>query len=140
MAAEKNGKKSIKSYIIAAIALTVMIGLCVWYENPFDETESKRIIIDICNAFTTPGVVFSGVSLLTFLASLGAYDSFAYAFSNFSLHNLWFAAKQPKKYKSLYEYKQKKDERGRWWWPEGLWLGLGSLTVSGILLIVYFIL
>ena len=132
-------KKKIISYLISGAVLLSAIGGCLWWENPFDAVGAKNVIIDICNAFTVPGVWFLGASVLTYLSKLGAYDSFGYTFSNFSLHNLWFT-KQPKKYKSFYDYKVAKDEKGRAWWPEGLWLGLGTLTVSGILLIVYFIL
>ena len=135
---EKNIKKR-QGYLISVGLILLSIAVLLWWENPLDETDAKSVINDICNAFTVPGVIFSGISLLSYMAKLGAYDSFGYTFSNFSLHNLWFK-KQPKKYKSFYDYKVAKDEKGRRWWKEGLFVGLASLAISAVLLIVYFIL
>ncbi|MBO7303859.1 MAG: DUF3899 domain-containing protein [Clostridia bacterium] len=136
---EEKKQNGAKKYVWTAFALIMVVGFLLYWNDPLEKEGAKEIINVVCNSFTVPGVFFSGIAALTYLAKLGAYDSFGYTFSNFSLHNLWFS-KQPKKYKSFYDYKVAKDEKGRHWWKEGLFVGLASLAVSGILLIVYLIL
>jgi hypothetical protein len=136
---EKN-KINIRSYIAPLVALLIAVGVCLYFfNNPFEATGAKDVVMCFCNAFTVPGVIFFGFAVLTYLSSLGAYDGLGYTFYNFGLHNLW-PTKHPKKYKNLYEYKENKDKKGRAWWKSGLVVGLFSLLISAILLIVYLIL
>ena len=137
--ADNTKKRKTRSYLITVLSLLVLLGLCLFYENPFAAEDAKEVMTRLGNAFAVPGVLFAGIGLLSYLASLGAYDSLGYTFSNFALHNI-FVSKQPKKYKSLYEYKAAKDEKGRTWWRQGLFVGLASLFVSMVLLVVYYIL
>ena len=136
---EDEKKKLIIRYVKTALALILVIAVCLVIENPFaEENTAGDVLMALCNSFTVPGVLFAGIGTLSYFAYLGAYDGIGYAFTNFGLHNLW-VTKQPKKYKSYYEYKTAKDEKGRVLWPHILIVGLASLAVSVILLIVYFV-
>lgn len=126
-------------YVRWLVILAAAIAVCVFIEKPHEQETAKEAIGKICNCFTVPGVVFAGVGGLSYISHLGGYDSFGYTFSNFSLHNIW-VTKSRKKYDSFYDYKQKKDAKGRKWLPHVLQLGIASLAVGAVLLVIYLIL
>ena len=133
---EKRDKilKAVKwSIIWLAIALA-----CFFIEEPYAEKSAAEVIGKISNCFTVPGILLAGVGGLTYVSRLGGYDGIGYAFSNFGLHNIW-VTKQPKRYKSFYEYKEAKNKKGRKWLPEALITGLISLAVGVVFLIIYYI-
>ena len=129
-------KKLLLTYLITSLALISLVVACLFYEKAFSAETLEDAMIRICNSFTIPGIVFAGVGALSYLSSIGAYDGISYSFTNFALHNLWFT-KQPKKYKSFYEYKQAKDEKGRRWFPNLLIVGGASLALAVIFLVIY---
>lgn len=136
-------KEKIKKFLLSCIKpaslLVAAIVACFFIEDPFAETEIKELIGDLADVFTTPGVVFSGIGLLSYFSYLGAYDGLAYAFSNFGLHNLW-VTRRTERYKSLYDYRKAKDDKGRKWLPNVLAVGLLSFVIGIILFVVYLIL
>ena len=123
-------------WVLVAISFTVAM---YFIEKPLEAESAKEIVAGFSNCFFVPGALISSFAILGWLASRGAYDGLGYIFSNFALHSLIYRH-QPKKYESLYDYKQKKDEKGRTWPKHMLFVGLGTLTVSLILFIVYAIL
>ena len=70
------------------------------------------------------------------MAKLGAYDGLVYSFKNFGLHTLIGGNPNKKKTQTFYEYKTAKDEKGRKWFPNFLWVGVASLVIGIILAIV----
>ena len=123
-------------YIRTGVFVLLAIGLCVWLEKPFAAETAKETVGLLCDCFTVPGIMFLGIGGLTWVAHMGAFDSFGYIFRNFSLHNLW-TTKPKKKYESFYDYKQAKDEKGRPWLAHFAVLGAISLAVGFLLLGVY---
>lgn len=134
-----DGQKTRLRYIKTGVFVLLAIGLCIWLEEPFAAETTKDLIGNLCDCFTVPGIVFLGIGGLTWVGRMGGFDSFGYLFSNFSLHNLWVTGKK-KKYESLYDYKQAKEEKGRHWLSHFAVLGAISLAVGILLLIVYFLL
>lgn len=112
---------------------------CFFIEQPYGETDIREIMEKISNCFTVSGVVIGGIGGLSYISFLGGYDGLGYAFSNFALHNIW-TTKQPKRYKSLYEYKEAKDKKGRKWIPSALIVGLASIAIGIVFLVIYYIL
>ncbi len=129
----------LKKYIRWGVILLAFIAAMFFFESPFAEETPKDTVGAISNCFFVPGVFFAGIGGLSYISFLGGYDSFGYAFSNFSLHNIFYKTPR-KKYDSFYEYKIKKDKKGRSWLPEMLFTGLGSLGISLIIFIIYCIL
>lgn len=117
------------------IAISAFIAM-LFIEKPYEMQEAKQVLGSLSNCFVVPGVIFTGIGGLTFIASRGGYDSFGYMISNFSLHSL-IPGSHPKKYKSFYDYKQEKDDKGRKWLPHSLFTGLVNL-VFGILLLIFY--
>ena len=124
----------VKWSVVALFFTVIMFVL----EKPFSAEGAGEIIGLISNCFAVPGVLLTGLGVLSYLSSLGAYDGLAYMFSNFSLHSL-IPGHQKEKPGTLYEYKKMKDEKGRKWIPYALQVGLVMLGISVILLIIYFV-
>lgn len=132
-------KKLLTGYLICAgILIAGIIGM-MFYRQVFVQTDTKTIFGLLSDSFFVPGIIMAGVGGLSKLSALGAYDTFGYLFSRFSLHNFWVTGAKRKKYDSLYEYKQEKDKKGRSWLPYALWTGLGTCALSLILLIIYLV-
>ena len=134
---EVTEKAKLPAQIIGcSVALIVAVILIAFWEGLFQLTEAKDIVGTLSDCFFVPGVLFAGIGGLSWVSSKGGYDAFGYAFNNFALHNL-FPTKHPKKYKTLYDFKQEKDEKGRRWLPQLLITGGISLLIGVILFIVY---
>ncbi len=132
-------KTKIIRYVRWGSVLLAFIVAMFFYEKPYEQQGAKEIVGAISNCFITPGVVFSGIGILSYISKKGGYDSFGYVFSNFSLHHILFNT--PKvKYESLYDYKVAKDEKGRKWLPEMLFTGLGAFSVGVVIFVIYLIL
>ena len=136
-AAEKR-RRFLWRYGFGTLVLFTLAAAMAWWKNLFAAKNAAAVFRILADSFTVPGAVYAGLGGLSFFASKGAYDSFAYIFNNFALHNL-FPLKYPKKYISLYEYKQDKNEKGRTWWPHLLWLGCGALAFSLLCTILFFV-
>ncbi len=136
---EERIKPRLPRYIRTSCFLVAFVVICLIIENPFGEAETREIVRRVCNAFTVPGIVFSGIGALSYIFRLGVYDGILYSFSNFTLHNIW-VTRQPKSYKTFYEYKRARDEKGRGWLPHVLTVGLVSLLIGVLLLAIYLVL
>lgn len=125
-------RKLIKSVILLLLCAAVV----AWWKELFRAqtvTDALGILSDV---FFVPGALFAGVGGLSWIAHKGGYDAFGYVFRNFSLHNI-FPSRQKDRVESYYDYKQKKDEKGRPWLPHVLVTGLCSVALAGIMLILY---
>ena len=143
----ETGDRDNKSGKINKIGYAVSIALCVaaafavmMIKDVFSLTDAKSVFGVISDAFFVPGAILAGIGGLSRLGAAGAYDTFGYLFSRFAFHNIWVTGARRKKYDSLYDYKQKKDEKGRRWLPYALWTGVGAIGVSVLAIILYLVL
>lgn len=120
--------------VSGAILLALTVAL-MFAEQVFASSGIKEVFERLSNVFFVAGLLYAGVGGLSWVGAMGGFDSIAYIFKNFALHSL-IPTKQPKKYKSYYDYKAEKDEKGRRWLPHFLILGGGMIIVSVILLAV----
>lgn len=137
---EENKKTArLKTYLITTAVLLFFVLLMLFtVEKPYEKETAADVVGSICNCFTVPGVLFAGVGGLTFVSSQGVFDGLGYAFSTFGLHNIWFnRSKLEERPKNYYEYKEKKNKKGRHWYPNLLFVGLGSLFIGVALTVVY---
>lgn len=100
-----------------------------------DSLQAAAGILSDC--FFVPGAFLAGAGALGWMGSRGTYDSLGYTFSRFSLHNLFPNEQSKKKPETLFDYKQKKDEKGRKWSRPLLFTGLGSVMMAVLMLVVY---
>lgn len=137
---DKKKKELVIGYIVTISLTIILVIIMMVIKGGFKADSTKEFFHLLSDSFFVPGVLIAGVGGLSFLASLGAYDSFGYFFSRFSLHNLFFTNPKKDKYDSLYDYKKKKEEKGRHWLPYALWTGLGAIGVSILLVVIYLML
>lgn len=137
---EENEKlQKITKIVKWSIVCLALIVACFFIEAPYKEKGAADVIGKISNCFTVPGVILFGIGGLSYVSHKGGFDGIGYAFSNFGLHNLW-VTRHPKRYKNLYEYKEAKEQKGRKWLPESLFIGLASLALGVVFLIIYYLL
>lgn len=127
-------------FLTAAVLIVLVIVMFFTVEEPHKKTTAKDVVGALSNCFLVPGAVIGGIGGLSLIAKCGGYDGITYAFKNFGLHNIFFSNPKQKRTQSFYDYKKEKDEKGRTWLPSFLYVGLGGVAVSVLLLIVYCIL
>ena len=130
-------KLKIRSYIWA-VGFTLMLAAVMFFtlEKPYEEQTAKDVLGALSYCFVVPAALVGGFGALSYMAKLGAYDGLVYSFKNYGLHTLIGGAFTKKKTQTFREYKEEKDEKGRKWFPQLLWCGLGSLVIGLILAIV----
>lgn len=134
---EQTNKTNIWIRILkCAVALLIAVLLCAWLEGLFRLADVKDVMGALSDCFVVPGVLFAGIGGLSWISAKGGYDSMGYMINNFALHSL-IPSKFPKSYKSLYEYKEEKDKKGRHWMPSLLLTGLFSIFVGAVFLAIY---
>lgn len=80
---------------LAAFLISALIGLAILMMNGFDQ------FVNYVNAFSVGGALTFLFGLLVLVESLGAFDTFGYAFSTF----------RKRRHKDLYEYTVAKNEK-----------------------------
>ena len=132
-------RQKIISYVKWGAVCVAIVLFCFFaVEKPYAQATAADVIGKIGNCFFVPGVVLSGIGALSYISYLGGYDSLSYTFSNFALHKIW-VQRHPKRYKSLYEYKEAKNKKGRKWLPHAFAVGIVSLGLGVIFTVIYLI-
>ena len=133
-------RNRIFSYLwVGAFAVMLVLLMFFTISKPHEQENIKEFFGALSNCFVVPAALLGGIGGLSLMAKLGAYDGLSYAFRNFGIHNLIGGNPKAKRAQSFYEYKQEKEEKGRKWLPQCLYVGLGLLAVSIILSIVYLV-
>ncbi len=130
-------KLKIRSYVFAVSFLLMLVTVMIFtIEKPHEKEGASAVIGAISNCFTVPGALIGGFGALSLMAKFGAYDGLVYSFKNFGLHTLVGGNPKKKNTQTYYDYKKEKDEKGRKWFPNLLWVGSASLAIGIILAIV----
>lgn len=126
----------LKWVIPAAVAVAIFIA-CAFINGLFKSESAYNTIRIICDCFTVSGAVLAGVGLLCWIASFGQFDILSYGTRNFVGHFIPPVSK--KLPKSFYDYRKEKDEKGRKWPRETLFVGLIFLGLAVVFLVIGFI-
>ena len=132
-------KKRIKTYYVpAAIALAFAVGIGISRDLPL-QPDFSSVCGVLSDCFFIPGIVLTGLGLLSRFAAKGQYDAFGYVFSKFSLHSIipGSVRSMNERPQSLYDYKARKDEKGRAWKPQTFYVGVVCIVISVVFLILY---
>lgn len=129
-------KLQVKNFIAPiTVALALMIA-CTFANGGFFGDERYRaetIFVGLANCFAVPGFLLMCFAGLGWIASLGTFDIFVYGTgSAIGWVIKPVADKLPKTY---YDYKAKKDEKGRKWSVETLITG-GAFAAVGMIFII----
>ena len=128
-------ENKIKGYIGPAIVAVVLFVACMFCNGGlFGENKAENILYGICNCFTVPGIILSGIGAISWAGKFGTFDMLAYGSrSFFGIFIKPLANDLPR---TFYDYKVQKDEKGRKWNFEILITGLAFLAVGIILMIL----
>lgn len=133
---EKKQNVGKKTYIVTMICYLMLVLLCVVNENLLQKETAKEVMGAISNVFFLPGVLFAGIGVISKIASYGEFDMLSYGFSTIGIHQL-IPGLPKDRYESYYEYKTAKDQKGRRWFPNMLWVGLAGVFISVIFVVIY---
>jgi hypothetical protein len=98
----------------------------------------KELFRDLSDCFLLPGVLLAGGAAISWAGTFGTFDMLAYGSrSFFGIFIRPLAQDLPSHF---YDYRKQRDEKGRHWSKETLFVGLISIGISGLMLIVYFLL
>lgn len=124
-------------------AFVLLLGTYVANDRSlFSAPDMKSALSALSDAFFVPGALLTCVGGLTWIASKGQFDAFGYVFSKFSFHSLipGSVRSMEEKAENLYEYKLKKDKKGRKWLKYALITGLVSLGIGAAFTGIYMLL
>ena len=116
----------------AGVIVAAMYLLLVGFFTGTAEQATDKMLSD---ALLLPGVILLAVGVLSWVRSKGFFDLAGYA--TFSLFGFFIPRlNKENRAKSFYDYKVKKDRKGRHWLPTFLASGLLFLTVSILIAIL----
>ena len=138
---EKETKKEKKEidktkYLITVIVFLVTGLMFMWNDGILEKESAKEVMGSISNGFFVTGGLFAGIGALSYIGSKGTYDILSYGFTKIGIHQL--IPGLPKDVpESFYDYKIAKEEKGRTWFSNLLWVGLSGILVSVVFVIIY---
>jgi len=123
-------------YLITIGVYTILVILLMWNDRTFSKETLQEVLVSISNGFFIAGGLFAGVGALSYIGSKGTYDTLSYGISKIGIHHLipGISKEVPE---SFYEYKTAKDEKGRIWFPNLLYVGLAGILLSMIFAVMY---
>lgn len=125
-----------KSYAITAVVYLVVSVLLMWNEGIFSKETAQDVMGSISNGFFISGGIFAGIGALSLIGSKGTYDTLSYGVTKIGIQQL--IPGLPKDIpESFYEYKKAKEEKGRTWFPNLLFIGLAGILISVIFVVIY---
>ena len=131
--------KERKYEIIIAVCGALVLALTLFFLNGIYKAESaSELMGGLSDVFLLPGTVLTGVGLISWAAKQGLFDMLSYGTGLFASHfSKVISENMPA---TFYDYKVKKDEKGRSWLKGLTLVGVCCLVISFILLAFYFIL
>ncbi len=120
--------------LYCAIAGLVIFLIAAYQMGVFSADHVRELFGALSDAFIIPGVLLSGIAAISWTGSLGTYDMIGYG-----MKSLFFFLPNSdlKKYRTFYDYRHAKEEKGRWWLREMLLVGCGFLLCGVICFVVY---
>ncbi len=134
-----NDKKNLLRLYGVQTAIALMIAVGGAYAFGFDPSMTPAWWCrSFSDGFFLAAMLFIGFGGLMWVSTTGFFDMFSYGFS--SLLVLFTGWKNPKEHKHFYEYKMEKEAKreGKGWPASILFVGLGCLVLSLLLLGCYY--
>lgn len=129
-------------YVFAAVfGLLIALSICL-YRGVFTETDPALILRWLSDAFLIPGVLMTGIGLLSFLKKEGTYDGLGYTFHSmkriFSMRRYMDPIEEGSKAedRTYFGYKENVREKRRVSWHLII-VGGGFLLISVVVTILY---
>ena len=127
-------------YVLAAVAgLLIAFSVCI-LKGAFRENDTALIVRYLSDAFLIPGVLLTGIGLLSFLKKEGTYDGLGYTFhtmrKTFAMRNYLKPIKEGSEDRTYFGYKQKVKEKRKVAWHLVI-VGGGFLLIAIALAVVH---
>ncbi len=117
-----------------AVIGVVIFFFCAFQNNLFGQTLTREVLRILSDCFTITGILLSGVAAVSWAGSLGTFDMIGYGMKSL----FFFIPKvNSRTEKSFYDYRKRKEEKGRRWLPEMLVIGVAFLLCGVICVVVY---
>lgn len=117
-------------YVGAALIVGIASAFAKGITDAGDAIEVFAILTD---AMFVPGVIFTGVGILSVLARQGAYDALGYSVRTLFEKFRNFGRETP----TFYDYKQEKANNGKKPLYDMLWTGVACLGFAAVCLVIY---
>ena len=125
--------------ITAAVGLLITLGICL-LKGVFRETDGASIVRYLSDAFLIPGVLFTGIGLLSFLKKEGTYDGLGYTFHTkkrtFTMRRYMDPIEEGSEGRTYFDYKQQMKAKRKVSWHL-IVVGVGFLLVAVALAVVH---
>ena len=127
-------------YVFAAVAgLLIAFSVCL-LKGVFREKDTALIVRYLSDAFLIPGVLLTGIGLLSLLNKKGTYDGLGYTFhtmrKTFAMRNYLKPIEEGSEDRTYFGYKQKVKEKRKVAWHLVI-VGCGFLLIAIALAVVH---
>lgn len=127
--------KKISRFIAPVTAGVLIFVLCMFANDGFfGDNKSENILYAFCNCFSVPGVVLSGIAVISWIGTFGTFDMLGYGSRSF--FGAFIKPLSKDLPRTFYDYRQQKNENGRKWLRETLYTGLVFLGTSLLLMVI----
>lgn len=127
--------KRIYGFIAPVTAGAAMFIMCAFCNGGlFGEHKAENILYALCNCFSLPGVMLSGVAAISWIGTFGTFDMLGYGSRSF--FGIFIKPLSKELPRTFYDYRQQKEEKGRKWLKETLITGLVFLAIGLILMVI----
>ena len=128
-------KKKIKKYIGPLVVAVAIFVTCMFANGGiFGENKAESLLYGICNCFTIPGIILTGIGAISWAGKFGTFDMLS--FGTRSFFGIFIKPLSNDMPTNFYDYRKEKDEKGRKWSPELLIVGAIFLAVGLMLAVV----
>ena len=128
-------KNKIKKHIGPFIVAVVIFVSCMFANGGvFGANKAENLLFGICNCFTIPGIILTGIAAISWAGKFGTFDMLS--FGTRSFFGIFIRPLSDDMPSNFYDYRKQKDEKGRKWSPELLIVGAFFLAVGAILAVV----
>lgn len=126
--------KKLWIYILSGLTVAAVVAYLKGFFTCLSEDDAAEALRILCDSLTVPGILFTGIGALIWLASQGTFDIFGYAVNSFILPLR--KSEEAKKAKTYAEYTQALNEKGRNWDKTMLLVGLGFISAAIVVLVI----
>ena len=121
-------------FLVSAISFLIAVFFAL-YRKIYEFVDLKTLMGTLSDSFLVPGVFIGGIGLISWVGRFGFFDMLAYGSRSFFGHFIHSLSDDLPK--NFYEFKEKKDEKGRRWLKEFVIVGAACLLLSLVLLVIY---
>ncbi len=129
-------KLTSKAVLASAISAVLLAIAIAWMRGLFEQTTAQGVLQVLSDSFLVPGAVFMGIAGLTWISTFGMYDIMGFGCSSLFGRFIPFDSVHRRK-ETYYDYKTKRDERGRVWKADMLVVGGVCFALSILFSVLY---